>query len=115
MSKDHSKVLDSCLRKQKKKKFDPQFDLEIDGHMIKQVVVDFGSQVNTLPREMWVQLGKPLLHPKMNFLKLSNQSFIEPIGMLKSIITSIIRISMRVYFEVIYLFKGIPSYHALVI
>jgi hypothetical protein len=34
--------------------FDPQVDLEVNGHMIKQVVVDFGSQVNILPKETWV-------------------------------------------------------------
>jgi len=31
--------------------FDPEVDLEIDGHMIKEVKVDFGCQVNILPRE----------------------------------------------------------------
>jgi hypothetical protein len=94
--------------------FDPQVDLEIDGHMIKQVIVDFGSQVNILPRETWVRLGKPLLHPTMNFLKLADQRFIEPIGTLKSVITSIMGIPTRVDFEVINLVEGIPAYPALV-
>jgi hypothetical protein len=94
--------------------FDPQVDLEIDGHMIKQVIVDFGSQVNILPRETWVRLRKPLLQPTMNFLKLVDQRFIEPIGTLKSVITSIMGIPTRVNFEVINLVKGIPTYPALV-
>jgi hypothetical protein len=34
--------------------FDPQVDLEVDGYMIKQVMVDFGSQVNVLHKETWV-------------------------------------------------------------
>jgi hypothetical protein len=34
--------------------FDPQFGLEFDGHVIKQVIVDFGSQLNILSKETWV-------------------------------------------------------------
>jgi hypothetical protein len=79
-------------------------------HMIKEVVVDFGSQVNILPRETWIRLRKPLLQPTMNFLKLADQRFIEPIGTLKSVITSIMGIPMRVDFEVINLVEGIPAY-----
>jgi hypothetical protein len=94
--------------------FDPQVDLEIDENLIKQVIVDFGSQVNILPRETWVRLGKPPLQPTMNFLKLADQRFIEPIGTLKSVITSIMGIPMRVNFEVINLVEGIPAYPALV-
>jgi hypothetical protein len=88
--------------------FDPQVDLEIDKNLIKQVIVDFGSQVNILPRETWVRLGKPPLQPTMNFLKLADHRFIEPIGTLKSVITSIMGILTRVDFEVINLVEGIP-------
>jgi hypothetical protein len=88
--------------------FDPQVDLEVDGHMIKQVMVDFGSQVNILPKETWIRLGRPLLQLTMNYLKLADQRFIEPIGTLKSVITSIMGIPTRVDFEVINLVEGIP-------
>jgi hypothetical protein len=94
--------------------FDPQFDLEISGYVIKQVVVDFCSQVNILPRETWIQLGKPPLVPTMNLLKLEDQRFIEPIGRLKSVITFIMGIPTRVDFEVINLVKSIPTYSTLV-
>jgi hypothetical protein len=50
----------------------------------------------------------------MNFLKLANQRFIEPIDTLKSVITSITRIPVRDDFEVINLVEGIPTYPALV-
>jgi hypothetical protein len=108
------KILCQLSQERHTNDFDPQVDLEIDGHMIKEVVVDFGSQVNILPRETWIRLGKPLLQPTMNFLKLADQRFIEPIGTLKSVITSIMGIPMRVDFEVINLVEGIPSYPALV-
>ena len=36
--------------------FDPQVNLEIEGVLIPQVVVDFGSQVNIIPRAKWVKL-----------------------------------------------------------
>jgi hypothetical protein len=83
--------------------------------MIKQVIVDFGLQVNIPPKETWVRLGKPMLHPTTNFIKLIDQRFIEPIGTLKSVITSIMVIPMRVNFEVINLVEGIPVYPPLVI
>jgi hypothetical protein len=57
---------------------------------------------------------KPLLHPKMNFINLVYQSLIEPIGTLKSVITSIMRIPTRVDFEVINLVEVIPTYPALI-
>jgi len=82
--------------------------------MIKEVVVDFGSQVNILPRETWIQLRKPLLQPTMNFLKIAYQRFIETISTLKIVIRSIMGIPTRFNFKVINLFKGILSYHALV-
>jgi hypothetical protein len=50
----------------------------------------------------------------MNFLKLANQRFIEPISTLKSVISSIMGIPIRVYFEVINLVEAIPTYLALV-
>jgi hypothetical protein len=34
--------------------FDPQVNLKFDGHKIKQVVVNLGSQVNILPKETWI-------------------------------------------------------------
>ena len=37
--------------------FDPQVDLDIEGVLIPQVVVNFRSQVNILPRTTWIRLG----------------------------------------------------------
>jgi hypothetical protein len=50
----------------------------------------------------------------MNFVKLANQRFIEPIGTLKSLITSVKGIPTRVDFEVINLVEGIHAYPILV-
>jgi hypothetical protein len=50
----------------------------------------------------------------MNFLKLADQRFIEPIDTLKNVIISIMGIPTRVDFEVINLVEGIPAYPALV-
>ena len=50
----------------------------------------------------------------MNYLKLADQRFIEPIDTLKSVITSIMGILTRVGFEFINLVEGIPAYPALV-
>jgi hypothetical protein len=48
-----------------------------------------------------------------NYLKVEDQILIEPIGTLKSVITSIMGILTRFNFEVINSVEGIPSYTAL--
>jgi hypothetical protein len=53
------------------KDYDPRVDWEIEGMMVSQVVVDFGSQINILPRETWVRMGRPNLAPTLNYLKLA--------------------------------------------
>lgn len=93
---------------------DPQFNLEIIGYMVRQVMVDFDWQVNILPRETWINMARPNLHRTTNYLKLDNYRFIEPIGMLGHVQTSIMGISMIVDFEVIDLVDRITAYPALV-
>jgi hypothetical protein len=67
--------------------YDPQVNLEVEGFMIPQVVVNFGSQVNILPKETWIKMGKPKLTRSKNFLKLAYQQFVEPIDLLRSVKT----------------------------
>jgi hypothetical protein len=50
----------------------------------------------------------------MNFINLVYQSLVEPIGTIKSVITSITRIPTRVDFEVNNLVEVIPTYPTLV-
>ena len=38
---------------------DPLVDLEFEGFCIKQVVLDFGSQVNIITRLTWENIGQP--------------------------------------------------------
>jgi hypothetical protein len=98
----------------KHKYYDPQVDLEIHRVMIEHVVVDFGSQVNILPRDTWIWLGRPSLSPTLNYLKLVDQILIEPIGILRNVETQIMGILTSVDFEVIDLVEGIPAYPTLV-
>jgi hypothetical protein len=98
----------------KHKYYDPRVDLEINEVSIKQVVVDFGSQVNILPRETWIRLGRPALAPTLNYLKLVDQILIEPIGILRNVDTQIMGILTQVDFEVIDLVEGMPTYATLV-
>ena len=60
--------------------FNPQVKLEIEGLLIPQVVVDFGSQVNILPRAIWVKPGRPELEKSNFYLKLDDQVLVEPLG-----------------------------------
>jgi hypothetical protein len=87
-------------------------EISVITHMIKQFMVNFGSQVNIFIKETWVQLRRPLLQPKINYLKLVDQRFIELIGTRKIVNTSIRGIVTRVDFEVINLVEGIQSYLA---
>jgi hypothetical protein len=98
----------------KNKYYDPRVDLEIHGVLINQVVVDFGSQVNILPRDTWIWLGRPSLAPTLNYLKLADQRLIEPIGILRNVETHIMGIPTSVDFEVIDLVEGMPTYATLV-
>lgn len=63
--------------------YDPQVDLEVKGFMIPQVVVDFGSQVHILPKEVQIKMGRLDLVSSKNFLKLVDQRFAKPISNLK--------------------------------
>jgi hypothetical protein len=97
------------------KYYDRRVDLEINEVLIKQVVVDFGSQVNILPRETWIRLGRSALAPTLNYLKLVNQRLIEPIGILRNVDTQIMGIPTQVNFEVIDLVNGMSTYVAIVV
>ena len=66
-----------CILNQKyKSDDDPLVDLEIEGYNVRQVVLDFVSQVNIMTRDAWENLGKPQLHKSSICLKLANQGLI---------------------------------------
>jgi hypothetical protein len=96
------------------KYYDPRGDMEINEILIKQVVVNFGSQVNILPRETWIRMGRPTLAPTLNYLKMAYQILIEPIDILRNLETQIMGIQTQVNFEVIDLVEGMPTYTTLV-
>ena len=79
----------------------PKIDLDIEGALISQVVVDFVSQVNILPRSTWIKLGWPELVKSYFYLKLVDQGLVEPLGIWKYVEMTIRVISTRVKFEVI--------------
>ena len=51
----------------------PLVDLVVNGYTIPQAVVDFGSQVNVLPRSTWVKIGRPQLHESAIYIRLAYQ------------------------------------------
>ena len=84
-----------------KSNFDPQVNLDIEGVLIPQVVVDFGSQANILPIATWVNIGQLELEKYDFYLKLVDQGLVKPLGIWKDIETTIMRILTRIDFEVI--------------
>ena len=102
------------LNQKDKSDADPLVDLEIEGYHVRQVVLNFGSQVNIMTRDTWEQLGKPRLYESGIYLKLADQGLIEPIGVWKNVDTMIKGISTKVNFEIINPKEGSSSFPALV-
>ena len=102
------------LNKKYKGDADPLVDLEIEGYHVRQVVLDFGSQVNIMTRDTWEQMGQPRLYESGIYLKLVDQGLIEPIGVWKNVDITIKGISTKVGFEIIDPKEGSSSFPALV-
>ena len=84
--------------------------MEIEGYHVRQVVLDFGSQVNSMTRHTCEQLGRAQLYESDVYLKLSHQGLIEPIGVWKNVDTIIKGIPTKVNFEIIDPKEGSSSF-----
>ena len=73
----------------------------VNGYNIPQVVVDFGLQVNVLPRSTWIKISRPQLLESGIYIRLADQGLIAPIGVLKKAETSIMGITTIINYEVI--------------
>ena len=102
------------LNKKDKSDADPLIDLEIEGYNVRQVVLDFGSQVNIMTRDTWEQLGRPHLNELGIYLKLADQGLIEPTGVQRNVDTMIKGISTKIDFKIINPKEGSSSFPALV-
>ena len=102
------------LNQKEKSDADPLVDLEIEGYHVRQVVLDFGSQVNIMTRDTWEQLGRHRLYDLGIYLKLADQGLIEPIGVWKNVDMTIKGISTKVDFEIIEPKEGSSSFPTLV-
>ena len=89
------------LNKKDKSDADPLVDLKIEGYHVRQVVLNFGSQVNIMTHDTWEQMGRPRLYESCIYLKLVDQGLIEPIGVWKNVDMTIKGISTKVDFEII--------------
>lgn len=49
---------------------DPQIDLKVVGYLLSQVIVDFGSQRNVLPKKTYRLMGRPHSVKSNNYLTL---------------------------------------------
>jgi len=73
----------------------------VNKYNIPQVVIDFRSQFNVVPRSTWVKIGRPQLHESAIYIRLMDQGLIAPIGMLKQAKTLIMGITTMIDYEVI--------------
>ena len=102
------------MRSNTQSDFDPQVDLQINEFLIPRVVLDFGSQVDILTNDTWEKLGQPQLVKFDYYLKLVDQGLIEPLGLCRTIQTTIMWISIKIDFKVIEPKEGNKSYPSLV-
>ena len=102
------------LNKKDKGDADPLVDLEIEGYHVRQVVLDFGSQVNIMTHDNLEQSGRPRLYELGKYLKLADQGLIEPIGVWRNVNMTVKGISTKVEFEIIDPKEGSNSLLALV-
>ena len=102
------------LNQKDKSDSDPLVNLEIEGYHVRQVVLDFGSQVNIMTHDNWEQLGRPQLYELGIYLKLADQGLIEPIGVWRNVNTTIKGISTKINFEIIDSKERSSSFPALV-
>lgn len=56
-NRERGKNIKQILRCSQVYDHDLQVDLKINVFLVKQVVVDFVSQVNILPRDTWINMG----------------------------------------------------------
>ena len=77
------------LNQKEKSDANPLVDLENEGYHVRQVVLDFGSQVNIMTHDTWEQLGRPRLYKSGIYLKLAEQGLIDPIGVWRNVDTTI--------------------------
>ena len=102
------------LNQKDKSDADPLVDLEIEGYHVRQVVLDFGSQVNIMTHDTWEQLGRPWLYEWGIYLKLADQGLIKPIGVWRNFDTTIKGILTEVDFKIIDPKEGSSSFPSLV-
>ena len=93
---------------------DPLVNLDIDGYLISQVVLNFVSQTNIMTRETWERLGQLRLLESGVYIKLSKKGLIEPSSAWKYVNTRIMGIKAQVNFERIEPQDGETSFPALV-
>ena len=102
------------LNQKDKSDVDPLVDLEIEGYHVRQVVLNFESQINILARDTWKQLGKPPLKKFGIYLNLAYQGLIEPIGVWRNVDITINGITTKVNFKIINPKEGSSSFPMLV-
>lgn len=116
MLKYYNKIREKCKnvrqlsQGKQMKDDDPQVELEINGYIVRQVVIKFGLQVNVLSCKRWISMGSLNLHRTNGYLKIFDQIFIEPIRTLRQVKTSIMVILAIINFQVIDLVDNIPAY-----
>ena len=61
----------------------PTIQVEFEGKIINEVLVDGGSGVNILLEAMYKKMGSPRLEPAPFQVKMADQRIVQPLGVLK--------------------------------
>ena len=86
---------------------------QIGEYDMTNIILDLGSEVNVLTRQIWEQMGNPTLEWYPIQLRLANQQKIVPLGRFPSVPVDIDGVSTFADFEVIEIIDDSNPYPAL--
>jgi len=88
-----------CAKKRTRREF--ILSAQIGEYDVDNVILDLGSDVNALPKQMWEIMGKPMLIWSLFQLRLANQHKIVSIGRFMGVHVNIYGVHNITYFKAI--------------
>lgn len=73
----------------------PQVNFEIEGFLVPQVIIEYGSQVNIFIKISWIKLGQSQLVKSYFYLKLIDHGLVKPLKIWKDVQTTSIEGSQQ--------------------
>ena len=66
-----------------------QMNIQIGDYEVDSIILDLGSYVNILMKQMWQKMGEPKLGWSLVQLRLDNQAKVQPIGHVSNLVVDV--------------------------